>query len=286
MKTFTNQHYQFIAKAIRYIDANYQLQPSLDQIAKYLNLSPFHFQRLFNDWAGISPKKFLQFISTQHAKKLLREKQQTIFDTAYNTGLSGSSRLHDLFIKIEGMSPAEYKNGGSNLNIDYSFDTTPIGEWLIASTKKGICFISFFENRDEAMLELTREFPKALFNETQQPMHHAAKNYFDGKLKIEAPIHLHVKGSSFQLKVWEALLSIPEGRLTNYSSIAKHINQPKASRAVGSAIGSNHIALLIPCHRVIQSTGLIGGYKWDVTRKKALIAWESRYNSFNGLDEA
>ena len=285
MKTFTNQHYQFIAKAIRYIDANYQLQPSLDQIAKYLNLSPFHFQRLFNDWAGISPKKFLQFISTQHAKKLLREKQQTIFDTAYNTGLSSSSRLHDLFIKIEGMSPAEYKNGGSNLIIDYSFDTTPLGEWLIASTKKGICFISFAENRDGAMLELKREFPKAMFSEKQQPIHHAAKKYFNGKLKIEAPIRLHVKGSSFQLKVWEALLSIPEGRLTTYSSIAKHINQPKASRAVGSAIGSNHIALLIPCHRVIQSTGLIGGYKWDVTRKKALIAWESRYNSFNGLDE-
>lgn len=285
MKTSTSLHYQSIAKAIRYIEAHYLKQPSLDEIASHLNLSPFHFQRLFSDWAGISPKKFLQFTSTQHAKKLLRAKQQTIFDTAIDTGLSSPSRLHDLFIKMEGMSPAEYKNGGENLIISYSIDSTPLGEWLVASTHKGICFISFLENKEAALAELKKEFLGAKFIEQRKQIHVEAKFYFDNTLKTDSPINLHVKGSSFQIKVWEALLAIPEGSLTTYGKLAKHINHPKASRAVGTAIGSNLIALLIPCHRVIQSTGLIGGYKWGTTRKKALLVWENRYNGFNDLDE-
>lgn len=285
MKNSTSMHYQYIAKAIRYIDAHYQKQPSLEEIALHLNLSPYHFQRLFSDWAGISPKKFLQFTSTQHAKNLLIEKQQTIFDTAFDTGLSGSSRLHDLFVKIEGMSPAEYKNGGRNLIIHYSIDSTPLGDWLVASTDKGICFISFIKNKEETVNELKKQFLEATIIEQKKPIHASAKLYFDNTLKTDSPIKLHVKGSTFQIKVWEALLSIPEGSLTSYGKLAKHINHSKASRAVGTAIGSNLIALLIPCHRVIQSTGLIGGYKWGTTRKKALLAWENRYNEFNALDE-
>ncbi|MDF2455399.1 MAG: ada [Cytophagaceae bacterium] len=202
-------NYSRIAEAIDYIRVHFKEQPSLDEIAAHLHLSPFHFQRLFSDWAGVSPKQFLQFISVGYAKQLLREKQITLFDAAEATGLSGTGRLHDLFVKIEGMTPGEYKNGGEQLAIQYSFQESPFGKLLIASTNKGIC------------------------------------------------------------------LTIPLGALTTYGSIAEHIQNPSASRAVGTAIGSNPVAFLIPCHRVIQGSGVIGGYMWGPTRKTAIIGWEA-----------
>lgn len=272
-------NYNRIAEAIDYIRLHFKEQPSLEQIAEKLHLSPFHFQRLFTDWAGVSPKQFLQFISVNYAKQLLKEKQATLFDAAEETGLSGTGRLHDLFVKIEGMTPGEYKNGGEQLSISYSFEDSPFGKWMIASTSKGICYIAFFEDEEESLKDLQAHFPKASFQHIKQPLHKNALRIFDQDWKGAEQIKLHLKGTDFQLKVWEALLKIPTGALRTYGSIAEQIESPNASRAVGTAIGSNPIAFLIPCHRVIQSSGIIGGYMWGPTRKTAIIGWEAAQQS-------
>lgn len=268
-------NYNRIAEAIEYIQQNFTEQPTLEEIAEQIHLSPFHFQRLFKEWAGVSPKKFLQFISVQHAKKILNNSQSTLFDTAHQTGLSGTGRLHDLFVKIEGMTPGEYKNKGENLTINYSFRESLFGKILIASTLKGICYMGFTDDENNTFSELEKHFPKATYiQQTDEIQHSALRIYTHDWSKISC-VKLHLKGTDFQLKVWEALLKIPIGNLSSYGDIAKCINKPKASRAVGTAIGSNPIAFLIPCHRVIQSTGLIGGYMWGSTRKTAIIGWEA-----------
>ncbi|MCL6220786.1 bifunctional helix-turn-helix domain-containing protein/methylated-DNA--[protein]-cysteine S-methyltransferase [Zunongwangia pacifica] len=272
-------NYTRIAEAIEYIQKNFTEQPTLDEIAERVNLSPFHFQRLFTDWAGVSPKKFLQFTSVQHAKKILNNSKSTLFETAYKTGLSGTGRLHDLFVKIEGMTPGEYKNKGENLTINYSFTESKFGRILVASTHKGICDMGFVENKEIAFLELQKRFPKASFiHQTDEIQQNALQIYTQDWSKINE-IKLHLKGTDFQLKVWEALLKIPKGNLATYGNIANSINKPNASRAVGTAIGNNPIAFLIPCHRVIQSTGVFGGYKWGTTRKTAIIGWEASQNN-------
>ncbi len=275
-------NYSRIAEAIEYIQQNFTEQPTLEGIAKKVHLSPFHFQKMFTNWAGVSPKKFLQFISVQHAKKILNNSQSTLFETAYETGLSGTGRLHDLFVKIEGMTPGEYKTKGENLTINYSFSESLFGRILVASTHKGICYMGFSDNKQIAFSELTKRFPKASFiQQTDEIQQNALQIYTQDWSKINK-IKLHLKGTDFQLKVWEALLKIPMGNLATYGNIAKVIQKPKASRAVGTAIGNNPIAFLIPCHRVIQSTGIFGGYMWGTTRKTAIIGWEaSKSNTSN-----
>ena len=265
--------YERIKKAIEFIRFNFQQQPDLDAVAKEVYLSPFHFQRLFKDWAGVSPKKFLQYISLQHAKKLLH--QHTVSDTAYETGLSGSSRLHDLFISIEGMTPGEYKNGGEQLQINYSFAETPFGNIIVASTAKGICHLAFADDEGKALEELQSQFPKARFKQVVDTIQQNALFIFTQDWKDLSKIKLHLKGTAFQIKVWEALLKIPMGDVSTYSGIANTINNPNASRAVGTAIGDNPVAFLIPCHRVIRSTGDFGQYHWGSIRKTAMIGWEA-----------
>lgn len=268
-------NYNRIAKAIEYIKANFKDQPNLDEVSKEINMSPFHFQRLFTEWAGTSPKKFLQYISVEYAKRLLKEHNQTIVDTAFKTGLSTTSRLHDLFIQIEGMTPAEYKNGGQNVQIQYSFAETKFGKIIVASTQKGICYLAFYDDQKNAEELLQQQFSNAQFIQQSNIMQQNAIAFFQQNWKELPKIKLHLKGTPFQLKVWQMLLTIPLGNLSTYGSIAQKIDNPNASRAVGSAIGSNPIAFIIPCHRVIQSNGNFGGYMWGNTRKTAIIGWEN-----------
>ncbi len=270
-----NINYNRIAEAIDYIKVNFKEQPSLNDIAEKVHLSPFHFQRLFTDWAGVSPKKFMQYISIEYAKQLLKDKQATLFDTAHQTGFSGTSRLHDLFINIEGMTPGEFKNGGKSLSISYSFAESPFGNIIVASTQKGICHIAFFSNKDEAFAKLKDRFPNANYNQMVDNSQQNALFIFQHDWSKLDQIKLHLNGTQFQLKVWETLLKIPMGNLSTYGTIAKEIGKPKASRAIGTAIGNNPVAFLIPCHRVIQSTGNLGGYMWGNTRKSAIIGWEA-----------
>lgn len=270
-----NLNYNRIAEAIDYIKVNFKEQPSLNDIAERVHLSPYHFQRLFTDWAGVSPKKFMQYISIEHAKQLLKDQQATLFDAAHQTGLSGTSRLHDLFINIEGMTPGEFKNGGENLSINYSFAESPFGNIIVASTPKGICHMAFFNNQDEAFKKLKNRFTNANYNQVVDTTQQNALFIFQHDWSKLNQIKLHLTGTPFQLKVWETLLKIPMGNLSTYGSVAKEINKPKASRAIGTAIGSNPVAFLIPCHRVIQSTGNSGGYMWGNTRKSAIIGWEA-----------
>lgn len=274
METQDELNYRRIASAIDYIKDNFKSQPSLDEIAERIHLSPFHFQRLFTDWAGTSPKKFLQYISVAHAKNILKGSQTTLFEAAHHTGLSGTSRLHDLFVSIEGMTPADYKNGGQHLSINYSFAGSPFGNLIVASTPKGICYMAFEEDEVAALNELKFKFPNASFSKKSDSMQQNALSIFQNDWNKLKEIKLHLKGTDFQLKVWEALIKIPMGQLSTYGTVAQQINKPSASRAVGTAIGSNPVAFLIPCHRVIQSTGLFGGYMWGNTRKTAIIGWE------------
>jgi AraC family transcriptional regulator of adaptative response/methylated-DNA-[protein]-cysteine methyltransferase len=265
--------YNRIASAITYIRENSARQPSLEEIAAHVHLSPFHFQRMFKDWAGVSPKKFLQYISVQHARELL-QKEYTLADTSFETGLSGTSRLHDLFISIEAMTPGEFKNGGEHLAIDYTFTDTVFGKIIIAATSKGICKIDFIEDPSAAVRELKKLWPSALLKEKKNEHHKPVIAFFKQDWNNLSKIKLHLKGTPFQLKVWEALLKIPVGSLSTYSSIAGNIDTPKAFRAVGTAIGVNPVAYLIPCHRVIKSTGIIGEYHWGSDRKTSMIGWE------------
>ncbi|MDP4218738.1 MAG: methylated-DNA--[protein]-cysteine S-methyltransferase [Bacteroidota bacterium] len=266
--------YDQVALAIEYINTHYAQQPDLDSIAREIHMSPFHFQRTFTEWAGVSPKKFLQFITIEHAKKILDSKA-SIFDAALDAGLSGTGRLQDLFINIEGMTPGEYKNGGRELVINYSYTESPFGSIMTASTTKGICHMSFAENKKEALHELKQRFPNAKFNHASDALQDNAVSLFNQDWSKPNKIKLHLKGTDFQLKVWNALLRVPMGSLTTYGDIAQAINNPKASRAVGSAVGDNPVAFLVPCHRVIRSTGLIGDYHWGQTRKSAIIGWEA-----------
>ena len=268
-------NYLRIAKAIDFINDNFKQQPNLAQIADHVHLSSAHFQRLFIEWAGISPKKFLQYISLEHAKAILKNhKDISLQDATFDTGLSSVSRLHDLFIKIEGMTPAEYKNGGESLQINYDFADSIFGSMLVASTTKGVCYMAFVDHDTEAFDLLKAQFPNAKFVQKSDELQQKALRILQTDNQNFSEIKLNLKGTDFQLKVWESLLKIPMGELTTYGTIAKTIGNDKATRAVGTAIGSNPVAFLIPCHRVIQSSGNFGGYMWGITRKTAIIGWE------------
>ncbi|WP_407404302.1 bifunctional helix-turn-helix domain-containing protein/methylated-DNA--[protein]-cysteine S-methyltransferase [Chryseobacterium sp.] len=275
MSTQNQIDYYRIAKAIAYLQDNFMHQPNLEDIAQEVGMSKAHFQKLFSEWAGTSPKKFLQFLSLKHAKKILNQKNSTILDATLETGLSSTSRLHDLFVSIEGMSPAEYKNGGKNLTINYQFAETIFGNVMIASTEKGICYLAFEDFKEKTLLELKNKFPNAIFFEKIVEMQNDALSIFNKEKNTIPNIKLHLKGTNFQLKVWESLLKIPMGNLSTYGILAENIGNPRASRAVGTAIGGNPVAFLIPCHRVIQSNGMIGGYRWGSDRKQIMISWES-----------
>jgi AraC family transcriptional regulator of adaptative response/methylated-DNA-[protein]-cysteine methyltransferase len=270
-----NSDYQRIEAAILYIQANFHRQPELEEIAAAVNLSPFHFQRMFSSWAGVSPKKFGRYLTISYAKALLRENSATVFDAAFEVGLSGSGRLHEMFVTLEGMTPGEYKNGGADLAIDTGFYETAFGAVLVGSTHKGICWLSFCTGTfDDSMKELVTEFPNAQFRQLEVAVHQQALAFFN-KHNDPANVHLHLKGTPFQLKVWEALLKIPSGDLSTYKSLAGSAGATNASRAVGTAIGQNPVAYIIPCHRVIRSTGEWGQYRWGAARKTGLIGWEA-----------
>lgn len=275
METLNQIDYHRIEKAIDYLKVNFKQQPSLEDVAAHVYLSPFHFQRMFKEWAGVTPKKFLQYLSIEYAKGILKDQQSTLFDAAYETGLSGTSRLHDLFIKIEGMTPGEYKNGGAQLQINYSFAESPFGSLIVAATPKGICYMAFADDPDLAFQELQQLFPNAKYRQVLEMIQQNALYIFGKDWSRLQELKLHLKGTDFQIKVWETLLKVPVGELSTYSAIASAIDNPKASRAVGSAVGDNPVAFLIPCHRVIKSTGELGQYHWGSPRKTAMIGWEA-----------
>lgn len=264
-----------VAEAITYIRQDFKKQPGLEQIAEKVGLSPTHFQRLFTNWAGVSPKKFLQYTTIEYAKKMLKEGRASLFDAAHEAGLSGTGRLHDLFINIEGMTPGEYKNGGEKLSINYSFADTLFGKIIVAATSKGLCYMAFADDEQEAFDALRVMFPKAAYQQKTDVIQQKALSFFSRDWNELEEIKCHLKGTDFQLKVWETLLKIPMGQLTTYGDIAARIDNPKASRAVGSAVGDNPVSLLIPCHRVIRSSGELGGYHWGLTRKAAILGWEA-----------
>jgi len=277
MKEQEQTNFSRIAQAIGYIKNNFKAQPGLEEVAEKIHLSPYHFQRLFTEWAGVSPKKFLQYITVEHAKKLLKENNATLFDTAFETGLSGTGRLHDLFINIEGMTPGEYKNGGEDLSINYSFAESPFGNILVASTAKGICYMAFADDEHGVLEALRKTFPNASYRQMVDLAQQNVLYIFTHDWSKLHQIKLHLKGTEFQLKVWETLLKIQMGQLSTYGNIAKQIDLPRASRAVGTAVGDNPVAFLIPCHRVIQSTGVFGEYHWGSIRKTAMIGWEAAH---------
>lgn len=268
-------NYERIAAAIRFIEENRQEQPKLEAVAEHVNMSPFHFQRIFQEWAGITPKHFLQYLNVEYAKYILQKTHASLLDTAYEVGLSGTGRLHDLFVNIEGMTPGEYKNGGESLSINYSFAESPFGEIFVASTSKGVCCMEFADNHEIAFNSLLQKFPNAKFSQIVDKIQQNALFIFTQDWSKLKEIKLHLKGTDFQLKVWDALLKIPIGGLTTYGDIATEINNPKACRAVGTAIGENPVAFLIPCHRVIRSSGALGNYHWGEIRKTAIIGWEA-----------
>ena len=274
-------NYQRVAEAIEYIRTNFKEQPDLNEVAEKIHLSPFHFQRVFTEWAGVSPKKFVQFLSLAHAKSLLQNGSATVSEAAFESGFSGTGRLHDLFINIEGMTPGEYRNGGESLLINYSFAESPFGNILVASTTKGICYMAFADEEEKSFAELKHIFPNANYRQVVDMAQQNALYVFRQDWSNLQQIKLHIKGTSFQRKVWETLLKMPMGKLASYSGIAESISQPNASRAVGSAIGDNPVAFLIPCHRVIQASGSIGAYHWGNTRKTAMIGWEAA-KTFSG----
>lgn len=281
MKSQQELNYNRIADAIRFLKKNYRTQPKLEEIAEHINMSPFHFQRMFSEWAGTTPKRFLQYLNIEYAKKILKETHATLFDTACELGLSGTGRLHDLFINIEGMTPGEYKNGGLALNINYSFADTPFGKIIAASTDKGVCHMAFVDEGERRAFDHLRSiFPNAKYVLSPDTKQQHALSVFDRDWNRLEEIKLHLKGTEFQLKVWETLLKIPAGGLATYADLATKSGYNGACRAVGTAVGKNPVAFLIPCHRVIKATGEPGNYHWGERRKNAIIGWEAAHKDF------
>ena len=266
--------YQRIAAALAYAGTHFQAQPTLAELAAQAHWSPFHFQRKFQEWAGVSPKKFLQYLSLAHAKRMLRQ-QVSVAEAAYETGLSGTGRLHDLFVTLEAMTPGEYRHGGTALAIAYSVGESPFGSYLVASTAKGICKLIFMEDPAEALADLRQEWPCATLTPSANPTHAQVARFFNRKFGPTDRLHLHLKGTPFQLKIWESLLRIPEGELRTYAQLAAGAGYGAAVRAAGTAIGANPVGYLIPCHRVIRQTGELGQYRWGAPRKAALLGWEA-----------
>lgn len=272
-----NSDYDRIAEAISFITSHVNAQPTLEEIAGHLHLSPFHFQRLFCRWTGVTPKRFLQVLTLERAKQLLSE-SKSVLEVSDSLGLSSGSRLYDHFVHLEAVTPGEYKVGGAGLTIEYAVHETPFGEAFIATTPRGICGFAFLENEqeiDEHLTDLQKKWPHAILYENHRSTIRVIKEMFAGDGTLSSPISLHVAGTNFQINVWKALLRIPPATVVSYSQVANAIGYPSSARAVGQAVGNNPVAFLIPCHRVIQQSGGLGGYHWGTTRKQAIHAWES-----------
>jgi AraC family transcriptional regulator of adaptative response/methylated-DNA-[protein]-cysteine methyltransferase len=275
--------YHRIERAIRFLDNSAPVRPSLEQVAKHVGMSPFHFQRLFTRWAGISPKRFSQVLALEYAKDKLRDSRNLI-DATYDAGLSSGGRLHDLFVTLDAVTPGEYRESGTGLRIAAGFHDSPFGEALIATTDRGVCSLTFHDgNRKAALRDLALRWPNATVDERPRVTASVASRIFTA-LEIRdpeglVPLGLLVRGTNFQVKVWRALLQIPVGSVATYEEIATAIGAPAAVRAVGTAIGRNPVAFLIPCHRVIRTTGALGGYRWGLNRKRAMLAWETGRSS-------
>ena len=278
----TNQlssDYARVEQALTFLQENYQRQPTLQEIAASISLSEYHFQRLFSRWVGISPKRFLQFLTKERAKELL-SRSDDLLSVAYQSGLSGPGRLHDLFVNCEAMTPGEYKAQGAGLHISYGFHETPFGECLLATTPRGICALSFLYNSspDQALARLQRNWQQAELVAAPNSTGQLAEQVFRWpRQSPSAPLSLFLKGTNFQIKVWEALLRVPPGSVVSYEAIAQAIGRPQALRAVGNAVAHNPIQYLIPCHRVIRKMGEFGSYQGGTPRKMALMGWEAAH---------
>ena len=269
-----SEDYLRIEQAILYLENHYKDQPSLEEVAASIGLSEFHFQRIFTRWAGISPKRFLQFLTKESAKDLLK-RSENLLDATYQIGLSSLGRLHDLFVTTEAVTPGEYKSRGAGLTIRYGIHPTPFGKCLIGVTERGICHLGFVQTSEgDAIDALVSDWQEAKMIEDHRTTAPLIAPIFILNMREQSPLHLHLRGTNFQLKVWEALLNVPTGAATTYEGLAAQIGQPKASRAVGSAVGHNPIAVLIPCHRVIRKLGEFGNYRYGAARKMALLGWE------------
>jgi AraC family transcriptional regulator of adaptative response/methylated-DNA-[protein]-cysteine methyltransferase len=282
MDTHTNykqlsDDYLRIEQAILYLENHYKDHPSLEEVAANIGLSEYHFQRLFTRWAGVSPKRFLQFLTKESAKRLL-EQSENLLETAHQVGLSSLGRLHDLFVITEAVTPGEYKSRGAGVTIRYGIHPTPFGKCLIATTDRGICHLGFVQASEGGAIDnLVREWKEARMVEDCHATSPFIEPIFDLRFAAHGkkPLRVHLRGTNFQLKVWEALLNVPAGAVTTYEGLAEQIGQPTAFRAVGTAVGHNPIAVLIPCHRVIRKVGDFGNYRYGALRKKALLAYES-----------
>ncbi|MFQ2019014.1 bifunctional transcriptional activator/DNA repair enzyme AdaA [Aeromonas veronii] len=268
--------YTRIADAIRFIASQVERQPTLDEIAAHVHLSPFHFQRLFSRWAGVTPKRYLQVLTLERAKALLQE-SRPLLEVADTLGLSSGSRLYDHFVQLEAVTPGEYKQRGAGLVIDHGVHDTPFGQAFVALTPRGICNFSFLDDQtpETPLAALVRNWPAATLQEAPSRTQNVINTMFDGNQTPDRPISLHVSGTNFQISVWRALLQIPPAKVVSYAQVANAVGNPKAARAVGLAVGANPVALMIPCHRVIQQNGKLGGYHWGETRKQAIHAWEA-----------
>jgi AraC family transcriptional regulator, regulatory protein of adaptative response / methylated-DNA-[protein]-cysteine methyltransferase len=274
MDTFLqpSQDYLRIEQAIRFLESNVLRQPTLSEIAASVGLSEYHFQRIFTRWAGVSPKRFLQFLTREYIKGLL-DHSASLLEATYAAGLSSPGRLYDLFVQTEAVTPGEYRSKAAGVEVDYAFHPTPFGECLLGLTSRGICFLSFVQNdRPSALANLRHTWPGALLAEAPARTSPAIDRIFSPLSTLSIPLHLC--GTNFQIKVWEALLRLPPAGLTTYQGLAGQIGSPKASRAVGNAVAHNPVAFIIPCHRVLQKTGYFGGYRYGSTRKKAILGWE------------
>jgi len=271
--------YQLIRRAIAFLSETWTEQPSLQRLAQHLGLSPAHCQKLFKRWCGLSPKEFVQAITIDRARNLLAG-SASLLDTAYEVGLSGSGRLHDLFVSHEAMTPGDYKRRGEGLEMAYGFHPSPFGEALLLLTERGIAGLAFVnedagQSQADALVDMMQRWPKATFIAAPEKTAPYADEVFQSsRWSANRPVRLVMIGTDFEVRVWQTLLKIPMGRAVTYTDIARHLGQPTASRAVGSAVGRNPISFVVPCHRVLRGDGSLGGYHWGLTRKRALIGWE------------
>ena len=275
-----SRDYDLIRRAIAFLSEAWTEQPSLERLAARLGLSPAHCQKLFKRWCGLSPKEFVQAITVDHARGLL-EGSASVFDAALEVGLSGAGRLHDLFVSHEAMTPGDFKRRGEGLDLAYGFHASPFGDALLIATERGVAGLAFVDedkgqSREEVLAEMMSRWPKGRFVEAADKTATYAKQIFSpATWSKDRPVRLVMIGTDFEVRVWETLLRIPMGRAVSYSDIARHLGQPTASRAVGSAVGRNPISFVVPCHRVLRGDGSLGGYHWGLTRKRALIGWKT-----------
>lgn len=275
-----SRDYDLIRRAIAFLTRHADEQPTLDQLADHIGLGAPHTQRLFKRWCGLSPKEFVQAVTIDRARELLAD-SASLLETAHEVGLSGASRLHDLFVTHEAMTPGDFKRRGDGLEIAWGFHESPFGEALLLATSRGLAGLAFVDEdkgqtREDALADMTRRWPAARFTEAPERTATFAARVFDpARWTAEQPVRLVLIGTDFEVRVWEALLRIPMGRAVRYADIARHLGAPTASRAVGSAVGRNPISFVVPCHRVLRGDGNLGGYHWGLTRKRALIGWET-----------